>query len=120
MDVQHTRLYCGRVVFDCNLDHVVDQMFYLVLILCEEHYINLINQHTNVTTLHSLTVSYKCTFSDSLSPNQPSSSLQLTSHDPTQKKKNYHPVTVLWLWWLKHVWTYQIKLLDEFTGHGGV
>ena len=64
----------------------------------------------------SLTVSFKRTLSNSLSPNQLSSSLELTSVPTTRrkrrKKKKYHPVTVLSLWWLKHVWTHPIKLLD--------
>ena len=64
-----------------------------------------------------LTVSYERIFSDSLSPYQPSSSLQLTSvpttrHRRTKKIPSCHrPLSPLWR--LKHAWTCPVKPLDR-------
>ena len=65
----------------------------------------------------SLTVSFKRTLSNSLSPKaQQFTSAHFGSNNSTQMKKKYHPVTILWLWWLKRVWTCPIKLLDGVSG----
>ena len=52
----------------------------------------------------------KTSYERSSSPAVHLSSLQF--QQPNRWEKNYHPVTILWLWWRKHVRTCPLKLLD--------
>ena len=69
--------------------------------------------HASPLLSPSPTVNYKhtsATLSIQISPAVHLSSFK--SKNPTQKAKNDHPFSVLRPWWLKHVWTCPIKLLD--------